>query len=88
MYSLFQGMMRMLREEGKSAFYLGMAGVIEKPGRGFAVMRVLYHSSSTITNSQDMKSDRGERRHRGQASFLSDFGGIPKPKAVHLYRLR
>jgi phosphatidylglycerol lysyltransferase len=33
---LFQGLMRMLREEGKRTFYLGMAGVVEKPEKGFA----------------------------------------------------
>jgi len=32
---LFQGMMRMLRDEGKRTFYLGMAGVVEKPQKGF-----------------------------------------------------
>jgi phosphatidylglycerol lysyltransferase len=33
---LFQGLMRMLWEEGKCTFYLGMAGVVEKPEKGFA----------------------------------------------------
>lgn len=33
---IFQGLMQILRQEGKRTFYLGMAGVTEKPEKGFA----------------------------------------------------
>jgi len=32
---LFQGLMQILRQEGYRTFYLGMAGVVEKPDKGF-----------------------------------------------------